>query len=458
MAGDRDLLIRGGLVVTPAGPRAADVSIVGGRIDAVAEGLDPAGAAVLDAGGCHVLPGVIDAHVHLGVTIGTETSADDCAAGTLAAACGGVTTVGDFTVQDPCEGLVASIERRMRQATGAACDFFLHANVTTATPAVLAEMPAAVRSGVASFKTFLAYPGMMIDTGTLSAVVAAAAAAGGLVMVHAEDQAAVDRATRALVAAGRTAARHFFDSRPAAAEATAVEAVGRVAASSGAWIYVVHLSSAAGLEAARAARAAGARLLLETCPQYLFMTSGPATPLHAERLVCAPPVRRAADAEALLAALAGGEIDVLATDHCPFTTAQKGGGRDDFRKVPGGLPGVETLLPLAYDAVLRGALPLQRLAEASAATPARLFGLAHRKGAIAEGLDGDVVLLDPDGTTTIEARRLHSRTDYTPYEGRRLKGSLRAVVLRGRVVARAAEGGGVEPVGGPTGEYVRARR
>ncbi len=452
-----DLIVRGGLVATPDGMRAADVGVREGRFAAIEDGLDATGVPVVDATGCHVLPGAIDAHVHLGLVIAGEPSRDDVAHGTLSAICGGVTTVGDFTVQAPDEGLLASVQRRIAAAVDARCDWFLHANLTTVTPETLAEIGDVVAAGVGSLKTFLAYPGMRIDAGTLAQVVARAAEHGALVMVHAEDQSVVDRATSHLVARGDLAARYFFASRPDTAEAVAVEAVGAVSARLGLPIYVVHLSSAAGLAAAVRARASGARLHLETCPQYLYLACGPATPLHAERLVCAPPLRSPEDGEALGRALADGTIEVLATDHCPFTTAQKEAHAEDFRKVPGGLPGVETMLPLAYDAALAGGLSLERLAAATAGEPARLLGIDHSKGAIREGLDADFVVLDPAVMTPISLSRLHSRADYTPYQGRRLRGAVREVFLRGELAARRSAAGCVEPLGNPRGGFVHAK-
>ncbi len=453
-----DLVIRGGLVVTPEGVVHADVAVLGGRIARVEPGIrDPAAQEVV-ADGLHVLPGAVDAHVHLGVPIAGTWSRDDHRTGTLAALCGGVTTVGDFTVQDPGEGLVASIERRRDAASsGTWSDWFLHANVTSVTPAVLDEVPLAVASGVRSFKVFLAYPGMRIGPEVLREVLRRVGAAGGLLMAHCEDQDVVDRAVAERVARGLVAARHFFGSRPPEAEARAIEVLGGIARDLGHPAYVVHLSSAAGLRAALDARRAGARLHIETCPQYLLLSPRPPRGLRPEHLVCAPPLRRTRDRIALLRALARGDIEVLATDHCPFTSSQKAAGAHDFRRVPGGLPGVETLLPLAYDLALRGALPLERLARVLAEAPARLFGLEDRKGAVREGLDADLVLADPAGETRVTATRLHSATDCNPYEGRALRGRLTAVYLRGRLAAAPGPDGRMEPaMGRPSGAYVTA--
>lgn len=445
-------------MITPGGRLTADVLIEDGRFAVIEERVSALGVPVIDARGCHVIPGAIDAHVHFGVTSANERSADNPETGTLAACCGGVTTVGDFTEQAPNEGLLASIKRRLDSYGDAYCDYFLHANLTSVNLDVLREIFNLAHAGVTSIKVFLAYPGMRIDLSTLYAVVKLARSSSTLVMVHAEDQSRIDSATRSLIASGRTAARFFFESRPPEAEALAISDVGKIAAEVDAPIYIVHLSSAMGLNAVREARSLGARLIVETCPQYLFLSSGPATPLHAERLVCAPPLRLIADCEALRAAVAKGHIDVVASDHCPFTSAQKAKGRNDFRAIPGGLPGVETLLPLLYDAALRGAFSLERMVELVASAPARIFGLAHRKGAIAKGLDGDLIILDPEATTSIHAHMLHSRTDYSPWEGRFLKGAIRAVVLRGNVIVQRTINGAMEPIGGPCGSFIRTHK
>lgn len=451
-----DLVFRGGLVVTPDGVVQADVAVLGGRIARIGPDIGTRATCVVDARGLHVLPGAVDAHVHLGVPIAGAWSTDDHGTGTLAALCGGVTTVGDFTVQDPGEGLMASVERRLGAASsGTWCDWFLHANVTTVTHRVLDEIPAVAGSGVGSFKVFLAYPGMRIGPDALREVLRRVGKAGGLLMAHCEDQEVVDRAVAERVARGRLAARHFFGSRPPEAEARAIEVLGRIAREEGLPAYVVHLSSAAGLRAALDARRAGSVLHLETCPQYLLLGPTPPRGLRPEHLVCAPPLRPARDRTSLTRALARGDIEVLATDHCPFTSAQKTAEAHDFRGVPGGLPGVETLLPLAYDLALRGVLPLTRLARALAETPARLFGLSDRKGAVREGLDADLVLADPAGEQVVRAVRLHSATDYSPHEGRTLRGRLLAVYLRGRLAASARPH--MEPATGrPTGQYLKA--
>lgn len=453
-----DLIIRGGLVVSSSGVARADVAVRDGRIAAVRPAIRASGAREVDASGLHVLPGGVDVHVHLGVQNAGMRSRDDHLTGTRAALCGGITTVGDFTEQGPHEGLLDSIERRLSEASvGTFCDWFLHANLTSVNPAVLDEIPRAVASGIASFKVFLAYPGLCIGPDVLREVLLQVGASGALLMAHCEDQETVDLAVEERRARRLLAPRHFFASRPAQAEARAIALLGVIAREVGHPVYVVHLSSAVGLRAALEARRAGARLYLETCPHYLLLGPRPRPGLRPEHLVCAPPLRRASDRVVLRRALVRGDIEVLATDHCPFTSHQKATGARDFRRIPGGLPGVETLLPFAYDLALRGLLPFPRLAEVVAEVPARLFGLGDRKGAVREGLDADLVLADPSQETIIHATDLHSATDYSPYEGLTLRGRVNAVYLRGRLAAARTPDGRMEPVyTHPFGRYLTA--
>lgn len=453
-----ELVLRNGTIISGAGLYDADIAIQAGRIAKVSKRISEPARSEIDARGLHVMPGVIDPHVHFGVPVAGVWSADDHRTGSLAAICGGVTTVGDFTVQEPQESLVASVKRRRELAGRTWCDWFLHANLTSVTPQVIQEIPKVVEEGIRSFKVFLAYPGMLIGKDLLEVVLQKVYAAGALTMVHCEDQKTIEASTEALALRGHLSARYFFKSRPAEAEAKAIELLGELCIAKNATAYVVHLSSAAGLEAARNARKRGARLFLETCPQYLFLSPKPAPPLRFEHLVCAPPLRSRRDRARLTHALASGEIDCLATDHCPFTSAQKIARASDFRRIPSGLPGVETLLPLAYDMALRGVLPLERLAQVLAEVPATLFGLSYKKGFIREGFDADLVLLSPQGKTEVSAKKLHSATDYNPYEGLTLRGHIEAVLLRGHFVAKRTSAGTIEPVASrPIGVFVHAK-
>jgi dihydropyrimidinase len=451
------LLIKGGTLVDEAGIRAGDVLIEGERIAAVGQEIQASGAGVIDAGGALVIPGGIDVHTHFDLPVGAVHSADDFESGTVAAACGGTTCVLDFAGAGREGPEQALLEWHAKARGRAAVDYGFHLTVTSV-PDRPDEAEALFKwlleQGVASVKLYLAYPErLMVDDATLARALAAAAQTGVLVCVHAEGGKAIDRLTADVLASGRTQPDALPSARPPEVEAEAVRRAAALAARAGAPLYVVHLSSAAGLEAVRAAQRAGIRVLAETCPQYLFLTSeklsGP--PDVSANFVCAPPLRTEADADALWAGLADGTVDVVATDHCPFTTADRargvlGGDRwSTFAQIPGGLPGVETRLSLLYQGVRQERLSPARWIELSSGAPARLFGLAHRKGRLAEGLDADVVVFDPLARRRLDAGALHMRTDHSPYEGMEVLGWPAVTIARGRVVARGGEPADVEP-------------
>lgn len=459
------LLIRGGLVVDPAGARRADVLVEGERIAAVGVALDAPGAEVVDATGALVIPGAIDPHTHFDLPVGAVRSADDFESGTIAAACGGTTCVIDFAGtgrEEPEEALRlwhAKAEGR------AVVDYGFHVTLTEVPEeagSARAALASFVRAGVSSVKLYLAYPGrLMVDEATLGRAFEAARSTGVLVAVHAEDGPEVERRTKDALAAGRRHPGWIPRVRPPELEAEAVRRAAALALASKAPLYVVHLSSRAGLEAVRAARAAGGRVFAETCPQYLFLTEDELEQRgeDAQDFVCAPPLRADSDREALWRALAGGEVDTVATDHCPFSrldrrrgVSGRAEGWADFSEIPGGLPGVETRLALLYQGVLQGWLSTERWVGAVATTPARLFGLGRRKGALRPGMDADVVVFDPGATRSLDALSLHMRSDHSPYEGVQVTGWPALTLSRGRVVSRDGQPAEAEP---GWGRYVR---
>jgi len=438
--------------VSATGSFVGDVLIEGERIAEVAPRIDREDHEVIDAGGAFVIPGAIDVHTHLDLPVGAVRSADDFESGTIAAACGGTTCVVDFAGagrEPPEEALRAWHEKAEGRAV---VDYGFHLTVTSV-PEAPDEAAALFRwlvsEGVTSVKLYLAYPErLMVDDATLQRAMVAAEATGILVCVHAEDGAEAVRRTEALLAAGETGPVALPRARPPEIEAVAIRRAAALAAETGTALYIVHLSSAAGLEEVRAARELGLDVLAETCPQYLFLTEdalgGP--PEDAADFVCVPPLRTASDREALWRALGAGDIDAVSTDHCPFTVLDRCRGvrvdRDrwtDFTEIPGGLPGIETRLSLVYQGVREGRLGLERWVDLVAAAPARLFGLSHRKGSLAPGLDADVVVFDPDATRSLDASSLHMRADHSPYAGTTVTGWPAVTLSRGRIVSADGE-------------------
>jgi len=442
------VLVRNGTVVTAEGARPADVLIADERIVAVAPGIGAAADTVYDASGRYVIPGGVDVHTHLDMPYGDATSADDFATGTVAAACGGTTTIVDFAVQsrgDSLHDALAAWQGRARDR--AAVDYGFHMIVCDLPERREPELDELVAEGVPSFKLFTAYPDrLMVDDATIFRTLLRTAANGGTVMVHAENGGVIEVLQRRALAAGRIAPIEHARTRPPLAEAEATYRCITLAAMANAPLYVVHVSAAETVDVIAAARARGLPVFGETCPQYLLLTEA-AYAHDGERFVMSPPLRDERAQERLWRGLATDELQVVATDHCPFRLADKR-GRADFTKIPGGAPGIETRLSLLFDGARAGGrFGLERFVTVTATAPAQLFGLYPQKGTIAPGSDADLVIWDPDRTVALDAAALHMRVDYSPYEGRVVRGGPDVVLLRGRpLVERGAFVG--QPGGG----------
>jgi dihydropyrimidinase len=429
-----DLVVRGGTLVTSKSLVRADIGIREERIAAV--GVDLRGVREMDASGRLVLPGVIDVHTHMAAPAGGVTSSDDFPTGTRAAAAGGVTTIVDFTVASPGKRLIEDVERRIDDVSDALVDVALHAEVVGWQPSREDEIAEAVDAGVSSFKFYMAYGslGQRSDSGALVDAFRVIARAGGVALVHAEDDPIIDMTLRRLGPTERTSMRGLARSRPAICEGAAMAQAIYLAEKTGVKLHVCHVSSALGAEVLARGRATGAALTAETCPQYLVLTEDVYAQDGGEQFSVMPPLRTAEDRDALWGALRGGGLSCVATDHCPFRREQKQLG-GSFEDLPYGLPGVETLLPLLYsEGVGTGRIDLQSVVRLLSEEPARIFGLSDRKGSLDVGADADLVVFDPAVKWTIAAERLHMNTDFSPFEGRTVRGAVSATVSRGSVV------------------------
>ncbi|HYA35443.1 MAG TPA: dihydropyrimidinase [Candidatus Binataceae bacterium] len=435
-----DLAITGASVVTPSGSRAADIGIAAGQIKSLAApgALGPA-ARTLDATGMIVMPGVIDAHTHLDAEMFGSKSADDFESGTIAAACGGVTTIIDYAFQAPGGSLHDALEKwRDRAERRATIDYGFHVAILDPTRATLEEIPRVVEQGVTSFKIFM-MRGFEERARDFLRAFRAVADSGGILTIHAEDEHLIGHCTDRLVQAGCTSVAHYGASRPPVSESAAVARGLKMAEVTQAPAYFVHLSSAAAIDEIRRARDRGSFVLAETRPIYLYLTEERFLEPQGEKYVGQPPLRGHSDVEALWKALADGTIDVVATDHCSWSLERKLAAQRFTRILPG-VANLETFVPMLYsEGVANGRITIERMVDLVATNPARIFGIYPRKGAIIEGADADLTVFDPHARTTIHASAMHSRADYDPFEGFEVTGWPAFTISRGEVIVESRE-------------------
>ena len=430
-----DLHVKNGKTLVGDRLLATGIAVHDGKITAIGPDLDVTATREIDAGGSLVLPGIIDPHTHMGIPIKNTSSADDFYTGTEAAAFGGVTTILDFSVQQQGQSLRAALDDRIARAAGKACiDVGFHVNVTDHPEKWIPQIPELIRDGFTSFKVFSTYreAGMMIDWKQFSRVLNTVHENGGTLMLHAEDNPVIEMHTVANMASGRCDAIYHARSRPAEAEAAAIEKAAGIAGDYSARLYIVHVSSRAGLEAGLRARDRGVDIFLETCPQYLLLDESKYYERNGHYYIATPALRSMDDRKALWQALSDGSIDTIGTDHCPFTRAQKDVWEGHFHLCPNGLPGVETAFPLLYTyGVATGKISLPRLMEFMSRGPAKIFGLHHRKGALTIGADADMFIYDPDVRHVISSADIHGAADWTPYEGMAITGKVTHTISRG---------------------------
>lgn len=450
------ILIKNATLLCPEGPVNADLRVDGGKIAEIGPGLPIGDSRVIDAAGKLVFPGFIDTHTHFEMNKGLPNeTADDWASGTLAALAGGTTTVLDFAEPERGCSLSSALDTWHGRADGrASCNYGFHMTIKDWNPRVRAELKDMTAAGVTSYKVYFAYDNLRVTDAVALEVVRAVGEEGGIVGCHCENGDFVTAGIKAQRDAGNLGPAAHPLSRPACVEAEAVDrwlTVGELARYP---VNIVHLSTRRGLELVRAARARGQRLYVESCPQYLLLDeSRYGLPgFESAKFVLSPPLRAGEDVDALWAGLESGDIDTVGTDHCSFHfQGVKELGRDDFAKIPNGIPGVEHRGVLLYTAgVAAGKISAHRLMQLLSEQPAKLFGMYPRKGALAVGSDADITVLDPGYTGTITASSQHQRVDYTPYEGFDVRCRVDTVLLNGEI---AVEGGKV--VAEKRGRFVR---
>ncbi len=445
-------LIKGGTIVTASDTVKADVLIDGEKIEAVAAGFpNEEGLTIIDASGKLVMPGGVDVHTHFDLPMFNTVSSDDHYTGTKAAAFGGTTTVMDFVSFD-FDTLEESVNAWHQKADGkAAVDFGFHINISRFDEQVAKEIPHLRDLGINSMKVFTAYTGRLrLDDGYIFKVLRIARDNGMLVMVHAENGDVIDILVDEALAAGHTGPEWHALTRP---PETAVEAVYRtikLAEIADAPLYIVHMNTKGGVDHVRDARCRGLKVMGETCPQYLFFTTDDLRREDGSKWVCSPPMRSAADNQGIWHAVEDGTMQTIATDHCPFfydgtqpieyehekiAIPGKELGKNDFTKIPNGLPGVgDRLLVMWTKGVVAGRISANQFVEMNCTNPAKIFGMYPRKGTIMPGSDADIAIWDPDKEIQYGVRYSQQRTDYNLYEGWQLKGVVEKVFLRGELI------------------------
>lgn len=428
-----ELMIRRGRVVNADGERDADVRIVGETIAEVGANLRPsANTRIIDAAGRLVLPGGIDPHTHL-----HPSFADDMTSGSMAALAGGITTVGTFANATAKETVADAVERMAaRVRLEAIADIILHASAWPPSPETAAAMTTLATLGQPSFKVFLTRQDAGARVADLITQLEHARAAGVVTLMHCEDGALLAAAVRRLESEGRTSLRDYAASRPVVAETAATQQAASLCESTGAPIYIVHLSSARALAVCRAARLASRLpLFVETRPMYLHLTSDRMRGADAPLYVGQPPLREESDRTALWAGMQDGAIDVLATDHAPWTRAQKLDPALTITRLRPGVSDLQFMLPMYFsEGVQSRHLTLPRFVAQTSTNAARIFGLYPRKGVIQSGADADIAIWDPNRSDTVRAEADHSKADYSVYEGWQVKGWPITTIRRGEIV------------------------
>jgi dihydropyrimidinase len=443
-------LIKGGTLVTAEESFLADILVEGEKISRIGPNLQVAEAEVVDATGRMILPGGVDPHVHLDLPMFGTVCSDDHYTGTKAAAFGGTTTVIDFVSFD-LPTLRESVDKWHAKAEKAAVDYSAHMNLTRFDEKIAAEIPSLREMGITTLKVFTAYNGRLrLDDGSIFQALRIARDNGMLVMLHAENGDVIDILVAEALAAGHRTPEWHAKTRPAWGAVESALRAFALAASADAPLYLVHMNTAGEVDMLKYARERGLKVMGETCPQYLFFTEDDLRRPDGAKWICSPPMRTAADNTRLWEGLTSGTIQTIGTDHCPFfydgtkpilyegkpvAIPGKELGREDFTRIPNGLPGVEDRLPVLWTTGVREKkITASQFVALTSTNPAKIFGLYPRKGALVPGAEADIVIWDPEKKVKYGLAMSHQRTDYNLYEGWDLTGMPEKVFLRGQCI------------------------
>lgn len=431
-------LLKGGTVVSGNGCTKADILIENGKIAEVSPGINAPEAECTDVSGKLLFPGFIDAHTHFDLSVAGTTTADNFESGTRAAVSGGTTLIIDFATQYKGETLKEGLDNWHKKADGNSfCDYSFHLAISEWNDAVSKEIEDIVKSGTTSFKLYMIYSEMLTD-GDIYRVLKRLKEVGGIAGVHCENSELVAARTEEIKKTGRLTPASHPVSRPPAVEAEAVNRLLKTAKLADAPVIVVHMTSGEAFSEVVNARNAGQEVYVETCPQYLILDDSryDLPGFEGSKYIISPPLRRREDAEVLWKALGNGSIQTIATDHCSFTMKQKEMGKDDFTKIPGGMPGTESRAALIYTyGVTEKRITLEQMCCLLSENPAKLYGAYPQKGCLEPGSDADIVVWNPDAVWTMTKDNQVAAADYNPYEGFEVTGIAEKVFLRGELVA-----------------------
>lgn len=457
-------LIKNGRIAGCSGMFTGDVMINNGVISEMGTDIKKDCDILIDAKGKLIIPGGIDAHTHLNIHVGSNVAADDFYTGTIAAACGGTTCIIDHMGFGPkgCS-LHHQVDVYHGYADGnAVIDYGFHGVIQDVNSSIIDEMDSMVHvEGIPSFKIYLTYDYKASDADVIK-VMKKIRDLKGILAVHCENDSIISYLRKKFISEGKTAPIYHAQSRPPECEGEAVSRMIYMSCiAQNAPLYIVHLTTSMGLSHIEDAKNKGRRVYAETCPQYLLLDEEKYNGKNNEGLkyIMSPPLRNKSNQEDLWGGIRKGYIDVVATDHCPFLfSKEKQLGLNDFTKCPNGAPGVEERIPLMFsEGVVKGRISLQKFIDVCCTNPAKLFGLYPEKGVIAPSCDADLVIIDPDKEVTLTRDILHSRCDYTAYEGLKLKGYPVMTISRGEVVMKDGEFTGKKGMGlfikRKTGEY-----
>ena len=445
-------LIKNGTLITASETFEADILIDGEKIVSIGKADSKVSdfGLVIDAAGKFITPGGVDPHTHFDLPMFGTVSSDDHYTGHKAAAFGGTTTVMDFIVHEP-QGFKHSVDLWMQKAEKAAIDYSFHMNLTKFDDGIAKEIPSLVEMGITTLKVFTAYNGRLrIDDGSIFKALRIAKDNGMLVMAHCENGDVIETLIPEALAAGHTSPEWHARTRPAWGAVEATLHVAAMAEQAGAPVYIVHMNAGGEVDMLRYARERGVKVMGETCPQYLFFTIDHLRRPDGAKWICSPPMRTEADNARLWEGLSDATLQTIGTDHCPFffdgtkpilyegkeiAIAGKELGRDDFTKIPNGLPAVGDRLPILWTYGVRaGKISANQFVALTSTNPAKIFGLYPRKGALVPGADADLVIWDPEKRVKYGVAQAHHRTDYNLFEGWEVVGMPEKVFLRGKLI------------------------